>query len=168
MAVGSRQGSAHTLLLSENRKHQVMLQQTELSLRKNSLTSRHTSMYGNSAKRSHTRLKPSLSNYSMDTWEGRIKDVLNHPKALRQVAVMSAGDKKQHLWKRKISLPVQCHAALYTPTYCKLRTLTAHGPNCFFIHNSKYLPLVNLKHCTEPRKADQLTANLTWDLCLHG
>lgn len=38
MAVGSRQGSAHTLLLSENRKHQVILQQTELSLRKNSLT----------------------------------------------------------------------------------------------------------------------------------
>lgn len=161
MAVGSRQGSAHTLLLSENRKHQVILQQTELSLRKNSVTSHHTSMYGNSAKRSHTRPRLSLSYYSMDTWEERIKDVLNHPKAMRQVAVMSAGDKKQHLWKRKTSLPVQCHAALYIPLNCKLWTLTAHSPNCSLIHNSKYLPLTNLKHCTETQKAHKLTANLT-------
>lgn len=42
------------------RKHQVILQQTELSLRKNSLTSHHASMYGNSAKRSQIRPGPSL------------------------------------------------------------------------------------------------------------
>lgn len=60
MAVGSRQGSAHTLLLSESRKHQVILQQTELSLRNNSLLPQHTATNGHSAKRSGIRPQPSL------------------------------------------------------------------------------------------------------------
>lgn len=60
MAVGSRQGSAHTLLLSESRKHQVILQQTQLSLQINSLLPQHVAANGHSTKRSGIRLLPSL------------------------------------------------------------------------------------------------------------
>lgn len=38
----------------------------------------------------------------------------------KKAAAMTSGDTSQHLWKRNISLPVQCHEFLYTQLHFKL------------------------------------------------